>query len=366
MMRKQLMITFAACLYYSGLLRIIVARQRRRGRQVIILNYHRATDSDLRSHLLYLRRHYRILHLDEALEGLYTQPSAIPWGGHRRIPLVVTFDDGYQDNYTHAMPLATELQVPLTIFLIPGYLDSGERFWWYEGRHLAYAAQVPQAAVDTGTYCLENAGEREATARVIYDRTCHARSIAEREEFLRTVREALAVPSHDAPTPEEEPKRPLSWEQVQRMCASDWISFGAHTMHHPVLGYLDNPEEIQREVTECREVLQRRLARPIHAFAYPLGRTEHIGVAGLSAVREAGYDWAVTTEHGVNTPSTDPHLLKRISVGQVHWLVLALAVAGVLPIRTSLRQLRSCVTRILPGQVPAAAAQRTRHVQAEG
>ncbi|MGZ6391468.1 MAG: polysaccharide deacetylase family protein, partial [Ktedonobacterales bacterium] len=59
-----------------------------------------------------------------------------------RTPLVLTFDDGYRDNYAVAYALARELQIPLTIFLIPGYIDSGDHFWWLEGARLARRAQV--------------------------------------------------------------------------------------------------------------------------------------------------------------------------------------------------------------------------------
>src|SRR5438067_4891813 len=97
---------------------------RHKGGHLVILNYHRASGGDLRRHLLYLRRHYRMLHLEEALEELYTSKPTERMCD-RRTPLVLTFDDGYRDNYTHAFALARELRVPLTIFLVPGYVESG-------------------------------------------------------------------------------------------------------------------------------------------------------------------------------------------------------------------------------------------------
>ena len=60
----------AACFYFSGFVPLM-RWVRRRGRHVVILNYHRAATGDLRAHLCYLRRHYRIMPLDGALEELY-------------------------------------------------------------------------------------------------------------------------------------------------------------------------------------------------------------------------------------------------------------------------------------------------------
>src|SRR5205823_14798941 len=110
-----------------------------------------------------------------------------------------------------------------------------------------------------------------------------------------------------------------------------WVSFGAHTMHHPILAYLEDAEEVRREVEECRTVLEQRLGHPVRTFAYPIGKSEHIGDQGLWAVRAAGYEWAVTTIEGTNTVQTDPHLLRRLP-GDVnlHWLVMASELVGLL------------------------------------
>ena len=302
-MRKQLGIVVAACFYYSGLIKLARWWRQHRGQRLIILTYHRAAGGDLRRHLLYLRRHYRMLHLEEALKELYTAPLDGKQRRDRRLPLVLTFDDGYHDNYTHGFALAQQLRVPFTIFLIPGYLESREPFWWLAGIHLVCHAQ----AIDTHLRS--------------------ARSVAEREAFLVTIRQALAVPSS---VPLEEAVQPLTWSQVREMAVSGWASFGAHTMHHPILANLSDPAEVHREVTECRTVLEQHLGHPIRIFAYPVGKPEHIGEVGLKSVQDAGYAWAVTTLYGTNSSQSDPHQLRRVA-GDVsrHWLVMAAETSGV-------------------------------------
>src|SRR5947209_18402516 len=127
-MRRQIGVFVAACFYYSGLLKLARWWTQRSGPRLIILTYHRASGGELRYHLLYLRRHYRMLHLEEALEELYTSSKDEKYKCDRRTMLVLTFDDGYRDNYTRGFALAQELQVPITIFLIPGYIESGNSF----------------------------------------------------------------------------------------------------------------------------------------------------------------------------------------------------------------------------------------------
>ncbi len=327
-MRRVLGIIVAACFYYSGLVKLARWWRRRSGPCLIILNYHRAIGGDLRRHLLYLRRHYRMLHLEEALEELYATPRKMKPGRNPRTALALTFDDGYHDNYTHAFALASELQVPITIFLVPGYIEDGHYFWWLEGKYLVAHAQADKVALEGRLYHLEQVQERATLARAIEERLMHATSVAEREIFLARMREILAVTS---PVAEGEREiRPLTWTEVYQMEQSGWVSFGAHTMHHPILAYLSSTEETGREVTGCRDLLERQLGHPVRTFAYPMGKPEHISQTAVEAVRKAGYAWAVTTTGGVTTPQSDPHLLPRV-LGDVsrHWLVMAAETSGI-------------------------------------
>lgn len=336
----------AGCFYYSGL--ILLARwwQQRSQPLLVILAYHLASGGDLRRHLLYLRRHYRVLHLEAALEELYISQKRGSQRKDRRTPLVLTFDDGYYDNYTHAFVLAQELQVPITIFLIPGYIESGSRFWWQEGKYLVAHAKVSKATIEERTYHLEREEERKALIQAIDVRVCHATSVSVREAYLATVRKIL-LPSVTT-VAERHATLPLTWTEVQTMAKSEWISFGAHTMHHPILGYLIDPLEIREEVTMCRELLQQVLGHPIRSFAYPVGYSEHIGDAGLCAVREAKYNWALTAIGGFNTPQTNPFLLRRIVVDvDQHWLRIAVKTSGLWSIFTHLCQIPLTLIKIV-------------------
>jgi peptidoglycan/xylan/chitin deacetylase (PgdA/CDA1 family) len=324
-MEKQV-IFFGAC-YYCGLIKLGRWLIQRSGPRLIILIYHRASEGDLRRHLLYFRRHYRMLHLEEALEELYTPAGERKrkQSHDRRTPMVLTFDDGYHDNYTHAFPLACELKVPITIFLNPGYIENERYFWWMEGDYLVRKATVDQVTVDGISYHLDQQEDRKALTKMLFDRSCHAKSVAAREAFLEMMREVLVVPS--AAPPGEEVA--LRWAEIREMQESGWVSFGGHTMHHPVLGYLADPIEVEREVSECRSVMERQLGHPVRTFAYPFGKAEHYSEEGLRAVGKAGYSWAVTTIYGINTPQSDPLQLHRV-VGEAgrHWLLVAARISG--------------------------------------
>jgi len=323
-MRYRVKLGIACFFYYSGLIKLVRWWWKRYyGCPLIILNYHSAAGKNLRRQMLYLRRHYRILPLKEALEELHKASSERNHIRDRRMLMALTFDDGYEDNYTHAFPLVCELKIPITIFLIPGHMENSNIFWWAD--FLIRLAQVDQVSFEGHTYYLDRQEERKALAKTFDDHVSNATSVAEREELLNSICEILAVPA--SATPKVIPAPLLTWTQVREMEENRLVSFGAHTMHHPDLGTLSNPIEVMREVGECRTVLEQQLGHSVDIFAYPYGR---IGDHGLGAVAQAGYKWAVTTIPGFNTNQSNPHHLYRREVdSNMSVLMVALSAADV-------------------------------------
>src|SRR5258708_5691423 len=135
-LHRHVEVALAAVMYYSGLVSLSRFLNNDRQKRLVILCYHRASGGDLQAHIRYLRRHYRICHLDQALGELYA-PEMPPNGIPRdpRPNLVLTFDDGYADNFTHASCLAATMKTPMTIFLVPGHIENGRHFWWQEATY---------------------------------------------------------------------------------------------------------------------------------------------------------------------------------------------------------------------------------------
>ncbi len=330
----------ATCFYFSGLTPLVrwVRRRGRQGQHVVILNYHRAAIGDLSAHLRYLRRHYRVISLDHALEELYRFPShdtvkstsEAPFSQQRdhRTPLVITFDDGYYDNYAHAARLAAELRVPITLFLVPGYMESRQRFWWYEAEAMVRDARDNAVTVEKHTYSLARPADQRALRQWIDAQVRTANAVSARESVITSTRAALGVAG--GATSDDPDTLPFGWDEAYELLANPFVSFGAHTMHHPILACLSDPAEVRDEVAACRATLEQRLGRQITAFAYPVGKGEDIDERAMMAVREVGYRWAVTTIPGYNTPTTEPHLLRRISTDPDEPIsVLAAQAAGI-------------------------------------
>jgi peptidoglycan/xylan/chitin deacetylase (PgdA/CDA1 family) len=321
-MANRLRLYVSAAFYYTGVVELARRRAQRSEPHLTILYYHQASKAKLRDHWEYVRRYYRILPLEKALAEL-KEGQKESQSGDKRPLMALTFDDGYYDNYTHAYPLARELELPITIFLVPGHMETGKSFWWFN--RLISHARAQQATFEERTYHLTSLEECKELAQAIDAQYTQLATPHERAKFVASLYLLLDVPS--TVVLKEEPVSLLTWEQVREMEESGWVSFGGHTMHHPDLGDLTDHIEIEREVGECRVAVEQHLGHRVPGFAYPFGST---GDYGPEAVKLAGYDWAVTVKPGINTSQSNPHLLMRRNMdGDKHWLILAAETAGI-------------------------------------
>jgi peptidoglycan/xylan/chitin deacetylase (PgdA/CDA1 family) len=99
----------------------------------------------------------------------------------------------------------------------------------------------------------------------------------------------------------------LSWQDITSLDGASPLRFEAHTVSHPSLLALDDAAA-QREIVDCKHVLEDRLGRAVEAFSYPAGL---FGPREVALVRQAEYHVAVSCEPGLNDPSVDRFALRR-------------------------------------------------------
>ena len=107
--------------------------------------------------------------------------------------------------------------------------------------------------------------------------------------------------------------RPLAvnnMDQLRRL-VDQGIDIGAHTRTHADLGSVDDAEQLQQEVVECRNELRRALNCSIRYFAFPYGLATNLSAAAFRMAKEAGYDGACSAYGGYNFPGDDAYHLQR-------------------------------------------------------
>jgi peptidoglycan/xylan/chitin deacetylase (PgdA/CDA1 family) len=310
----KLLAAEAAC--RLGLVPRLLHLQRHRP---LILRYHRIYPDGVKpfyelgiprsvfeAQLDFLKGSFQVLPLAEICAALKDPRRPFPARA-----VAITFDDGYRDNYTEALPALRERQLPATLFVSVNNVDRGEPFWWDRLARAIFGHPPGPLEVDLGH------GRRRFELDGIHSRRSlldHARESLKRMPASRarqTLDELEASAPPGPPHPSLEASL-LTWEQVGEM-QQGGFEVGAHTLDHPVLSQLP-PGEAEWQIAESRRRLENRLGRPVRLFSYPNGKRADANPAIRQMVRAAGYEAAVSTIEGRVGPGSDPFWLERKGV----------------------------------------------------
>ncbi len=264
--------------------------------------------------LQYLKSHANVISLSEMVECVY---------GGGRLPeraVVLTFDDGYLNNLTHAAPLLEKYDLPAMIYLCTGYVDRQQSQWDDVLYSMLQFRSVQQLQWRGTDYDLSDAKTLSSAFGMVAGALITA-TMSERDQILDDIKAQLQ--------PEcEFPQLTMSWDDV-RSLASQYpqIELGLHTADHLDMTRL-TPAQLEAEVTKSQETFSRELGREAEHYSYPYGRhTENVA----EQLRGMGFKSAVITQPtALVTAKTNPFMMPRYEISS-SMLDLKLWMSGAFP-----------------------------------
>lgn len=310
-------------LHECGLLRPLQRMRSWWHRDLRILAYHRvlaevdseafefdldlvsASAAGFREQMKLLRQRFQPMRLGDAVAAIMAR-QALPANA-----VVVTFDDGYDDNYRVAYPILRELGVPATFFVSTGHIDSGLPYDYDWLVHMLLATtqsniSIPELAMDTPApptraarrYLVSHALRRLK----MLDGPAQAALIARLARDWEMLRERSHVNC-----------QPMSWQQLREMHDSGF-EIGSHGVHHRMLAKLPQAE-LEFELRESKAVLERELGAPVSLIAYPVGGYSAFDDRVIDATAAAGYLAGCSYITGTNpVANLQRYALRRLAV----------------------------------------------------
>ena len=194
---------------------------------------------------------YRTLKADELLSfingGLTLDEKAV----------MITFDDGWLDNYVYAFPVLRKYNINATIFIATDWIKEGPDNISHMDPHISK--------------------HREA------------KRLIEQGEGHKVI---------------------LNWKLIREMSGSGLVEFHSHTKSHGKCHNLP-ADELMEELGGSKAVMEKRLGRPCTALCWPFGRNNDLSV---KIARDKGYSLLFTTRHGIIEKGSDPYGINRITV----------------------------------------------------
>lgn len=291
--------------------------------QAVVLRYHRVcgsaaepvplavTPEEFEAQLVFLKERCEVVSpravAESVIEERVLPPNAV----------AITFDDGYEDNFSVAFPLLKKHGLVAGFFITAGWVESMRVLWW--DRLHDYVRTAAREGIEPVGY--ERLPRSVGAAIASANLADPVAATALHRELVAALR-GLDLPTDEVDAlveriavvlgigePAAEPYLPMNWFQVQ-ILREGGMEIGSHTVSHARLTTVP-ADDAYAELERSKQVLEAKLGEPVNLLAYPAG-AHNRDVMDLAA--EAGYRAAFTTEVGPVRPGDDGFALRRIGV----------------------------------------------------
>jgi len=291
--------------------------------ELTILLYHGVTDiqsrgieniqgkhiqaSDFANQMEYLRKHCHVLSLDDFLE--------IQKGGDALPPksTIVSFDDGFRNNYSIAAPIMEEHQVPAVFYISSGVVSTDIMFWvdiLEDAINLSGKSTIRVRLDREEEFSIRNDREKlQALARIKgYCKTATAVEVDRIIQEIQEVTDVVATVNHS------KNYQKIAWKELKEMHENSLFTIGGHALYHNILSSLGG-DLLKKEIRASLDLLEINLQSPITHYSYPEGQSHHYNQEAIDQLKESGIVCSPSAICGMNSITEDPFHLKRIMVG---------------------------------------------------
>jgi peptidoglycan/xylan/chitin deacetylase (PgdA/CDA1 family) len=254
--------------------------------------------------LRFLKREFDVIGPDEL-------QTAVSRGRGRYV--LLTFDDGYRDNFDEAFPILKRHGLPATFFVTTGFLDRRQIAWWDEIAWMIHTS--PRSELRPNGWLdrrldLRPEERKRATSYLIdhYKQLPRGSTGA----FLDALAEATESGRHHGNAHEFW----MTWDNVRDLRAAG-MHIGGHTVNHPLLTQLSADEQ-EEELAGCKTRIQAELGEPMRYFAYPYGGRDSFDENTRRSLAEHGVELAFSMSSGYQRfEGWDPYDVRRRCLGPI-------------------------------------------------
>lgn len=226
-------------------------------------------------------------------------------------PALITFDDGYRDNFRNAFPVLRTRNLPAVIFLTTGYIGKSKPLWW---DLVAFCfAHTQQQTVHIPLIGRQQ-WQNPASRNIVMDRLLQVLKGLPEDEKATVVEQLPRVLEVDIPA-DTFTDMFLTWEHI-RMMVAQGIAMGAHTQNHPIMTRIPL-EQARAEVRNSKASIEEKIGQPVTTFAYTNGLTGDFNREVQAMLRQELFEAAFTLLPGpvrLTQVRQSPLAIQRIAV----------------------------------------------------
>jgi peptidoglycan/xylan/chitin deacetylase (PgdA/CDA1 family) len=295
---------FAEFLHDTGALAAILElRARASAPWLSILTYHRFPRPDcelfddgvidtsideFERHISCVKQHFEVIGVDELCAfalGEALPPNAV----------AITFDDGYLDNYEHALPILQRHACKAIFFVATSFTSERRLYWWDRVAYLMKQSTRPVVELQyPSCFRVELADRPCAIFKLL--RFIKASRSLDMERLLTELAVATGVPWTRELEREFAERLLMTWDHVRALRQAG-MDVQSHTRTHRILQTLPTAELVA-ELEGSRRDLEREIGEAPRALAYPVGKPLLPSSPIRGALSKAGYQIGLTNGTG--------------------------------------------------------------------
>ena len=213
---------------------------------------------EFRKQIIFFKKNFDIISLSKAINLSRNGESL-------KRKLVITFDDGFIDNYTVAAPILKDLDCSATFFLIGNCINNKDLMW---RNKLIVINKVKKEILHKGIQSISKKFEIETTNfKNLLSWSYHSFSMNHKEEIVNTLWECTMDMSIEEYLEEHSPY--MTEIQIKEL-NNEGFEFGSHSMSHPHFNKLDY-NNFEKEIINSKKLIEKIINKEVSSFTYPFG-----------------------------------------------------------------------------------------------
>ena len=229
----------------------------------------------------FLSENHEVVSMDGLVDYLESEPDR----DSNKFVVAVTFDDGYKDNLTHALPILEQYNIPATIYITTRFPEGDTWMWWNEiwdyldNNDVLEVNDVPEGLT------ISTLRQKIKCFNKLFDWILNL-SYEKQKKYVETITKSVARKQYS--------NLCLNWEEIKILDQHPLVTIGAHTNSHPNLKKLTEQEAFA-EMSYSKNLLEEKLKHSVEHFAYPFGTHNEADVREFELASRCGFRTAVTT-----------------------------------------------------------------------
>ncbi len=289
---------------------------------LVIFLFHGVIDKQISEIRNYKKKHLQKNYFEKIINNLKKNGNCISMDDiidfyennidFKKKSFAITFDDGYENNFSIASPILSKYEVPATFYITTDFVDNNHMSW-----------------IDRIEYCIENTSEGKLSFPW-NNKLYSFKTNEEKIDILENIRNnAKKIPSinfdqlvkdiyfqckkKEIEHSNDSLDLKMNWDQVKKLNDNNFFIIGGHSHTHKILSFLDS-ESLESEIKISIDLLKNKANIKTDHYSYPEGLKHCYSNEVIKMLKKYKIKCCPTAQDGINDGKEDLFHLKRIMV----------------------------------------------------